>query len=87
MDGLGLLIAVGNFDDPAATMPPGEPGELMVRGPIVMLGYYGDDSATAAAIEEDGWLHTGDLAVSDEFGRWNVGVTALVLDPAQHPER
>ena len=61
-----------SFDDPAATMPSGEPGELMVRGPIVMLGYYGDDTATAAAIEEDGWLHTGDVAMSDEFGRYYI---------------
>ncbi|MBI5088519.1 MAG: AMP-binding protein [Actinobacteria bacterium] len=66
----GVEVRVGNFDDPAATMPPGEPGELMVRGPIVMLGYYGDEAATAASIEPDGWLHTGDVAVSDEFGRY-----------------
>ncbi len=68
----GVEVRVGKFDDPAATMPPGESGELMVRGPIVMLGYYGDDTATAAAIEEDGWLHTGDVAVSDEFGRYYI---------------
>ena len=66
----GVEVRVGSFDDAAATMPPGEPGELMVRGPIVMLGYYADDAATAAAIEKDGWLHTGDVAVADEFGRY-----------------
>ena len=57
-------------ESPASTMashdPPGEPGELMVRGPIVMLGYFGNDAATAETIEPDGWLHTGDVAVADE---------------------
>jgi long-chain acyl-CoA synthetase len=51
-------------------MPPSEPGELMVRGPIVMLGYFGNEAATTETIEIDGWLHTGDVAVSDEDGRF-----------------
>ncbi len=51
-------------------MPPDEAGELMVRGPIVMLGYYGNEAATAATIEPDGWLHTGDVAVADRDGRF-----------------
>ena len=53
-------------------MPPGEPGELMVRGPIVMMGYYGNDAATAETIEPDGWLHTGDVAVADPYGRFSI---------------
>ncbi|CAN5136890.1 4-coumarate--CoA ligase family protein [soil metagenome] len=45
---------------------PGEPGELWVRGPQVMKGYLNNDEATAATIDADGWLHTGDVAVIDE---------------------
>ena len=51
--------------DPARTLPCDEVGELMVRGPIVMQGYYGNPRATAETIEPDGWLHTGDLARAD----------------------
>jgi acyl-CoA synthetase (AMP-forming)/AMP-acid ligase II len=42
-------------------VPPGQPGELWIRGPQVMEGYYDDAAATAAAITPDGWLRTGDL--------------------------
>ena len=40
----------------------------MVRGPIVMKGYWRDDEATATAITADGWLHTGDVASKDADG-------------------
>jgi long-chain acyl-CoA synthetase len=66
----GIEVRVASFDDAAVTMPPHEPGELMVRGPIVMIGYHGNEAATAAAIEADGWLHTGDVATADEHGRY-----------------
>ena len=41
--------------------PPGEPGELHVRDAIVMTGYFARPQATREAIDEDGWLHTGDV--------------------------
>jgi len=47
---------------------PGEQGELCTRGYLVMAGYYNMPEATAQAIDDDGWLHTGDLAVMDENG-------------------
>ena len=51
----------------------GQPGEILVRGYNVMSGYFGDPDATAATIDADGWLATGDIAVQDEFG--NVRIT------------
>jgi len=56
--------------DPAtgAILPVGEAGELCARGYQVMLGYYDMPEATNAAIDRDGWLHTGDLATMDERG-------------------
>jgi len=50
------------------TMPCGTVGEICTRGYLVMDGYLGDPDATAAAIDADGWLHTGDLGSMDERG-------------------
>jgi acyl-CoA synthetase (AMP-forming)/AMP-acid ligase II len=47
---------------------PGEPGEVVVRGETVTRGYLDDPEATAAAIDGDGWLHTGDLGTIDGDG-------------------
>lgn len=49
-------------------VPRGEPGELMVRGPQVMKGYFNNAEATAETITDDGWLHTGDIVKMDEDG-------------------
>jgi long-chain acyl-CoA synthetase len=54
--------------DPSKILPVGEVGELMIRGPYTMLGYYGNEKATADAIEPDGWLHSGDLCKMDADG-------------------
>jgi fatty-acyl-CoA synthase len=49
-------------------VPPGTAGELWVRGYLIMKGYYNNPDETRAAITEDGWLRTGDLAVQDQEG-------------------
>jgi acyl-CoA synthetase (AMP-forming)/AMP-acid ligase II len=46
----------------------GEQGEVLLRGPNVMLGYLDDEAATQAAIDADGWLHTGDVGTLDDAG-------------------
>jgi len=58
--------------------PPGAPGEVVARGYNVMAGYYGDPDATAAAIDADGWLHTGDVGILDERG--NLRITDRTKD-------
>ena len=49
-------------------VPQGEVGEIAIRGPNVMKGYWNRPDATAAAIDEDGWFYTGDMARIDEDG-------------------
>jgi long-chain acyl-CoA synthetase len=48
--------------------PYDEPGEILVKGENLMVGYYKNEQATRDAIDENGWLHTGDLGVTDEEG-------------------
>jgi fatty-acyl-CoA synthase len=54
--------------DTGADRPSGEAGELLLRGPQVTQGYHDQPEETRAAIDPDGWLHTGDLAVRDDAG-------------------
>ena len=55
-----------------ATVPRGEPGELLTRGYSVMAGYWNDPERTAEAVDEHGWMHTGDLATMDDEGYLNI---------------
>ncbi|MDE0215425.1 MAG: AMP-binding protein, partial [bacterium] len=50
------------------SVPRGQAGEFMTRGYSVMLGYWEDEARTAEAVDNDGWMHTGDLATMDDDG-------------------
>jgi acyl-CoA synthetase (AMP-forming)/AMP-acid ligase II len=62
----GTEVAI--MDPHGDLLPPGESGEIVVRGYNVMVGYFEDPAATAEAIDRDGWLHTGDVGWLDEDG-------------------
>jgi fatty-acyl-CoA synthase len=66
--------------DPAtgAQVERGTPGELCTRGYCVMAGYWNDPEKTAEAVDGDGWMHTGDIAVMDEDGY--VAITGRIKD-------
>ena len=59
---LGMQVKIVSTD------PQNVPGEIIVKGPNVMLGYYKNDEATKQTIDEDGWMHTGDLGTMDGNG-------------------
>lgn len=63
----GMELAIFGEDD--AVVPDGEPGEIRIRGFGVFAGYFDDPAATAAAIDAEGWLHTGDLGRIGKLGR------------------
>ncbi len=65
-------VRIAAVDDPAATVERGETGELCTRGYSVMTGYWNDEKRTREAIDGEGWMHTGDLAVMDEDGYVNI---------------
>lgn len=54
--------------DTNKALGPNEEGEICVRGPLIMKGYIGDESATKHTIDSQGWLHTGDIGYYDEDG-------------------
>ncbi len=58
--------------DTGLVVPRGTPGELCTRGYSVMLGYWDDEAATAAAIDAARYMHTGDLATMDDDGYVNI---------------
>jgi len=56
------------IDDDGKTLPQGEVGEILAKGPRVMSGYWKDEEKTAKTIDKDGWVHTGDVGYVDEEG-------------------
>jgi acyl-CoA synthetase (AMP-forming)/AMP-acid ligase II len=60
-------------DDARAGLPDGTVGHILIRGASVTRGYFADPAATAAAIDADGWVDTGDLGVVHEAGLYIVG--------------
>jgi len=73
-DSIGIAVAgteIRLVDDAGQTVAQGQPGELLVRGPQVMQGYWQRPDETAQALR-DGWLHTGDVAVIDGDGYYRI---------------
>ncbi len=70
--------AIPGMETRIAAPEIGQSGELLVRGDYVMLGYLDDPEATREAIDEDGWLHTGDVGSLDEQG--NLTITDRLKD-------
>ncbi|MFF1742576.1 4-coumarate--CoA ligase family protein [Streptomyces mirabilis] len=64
----GTEMRIVSLPDPDKDLGVGEAGEIVIRGPQVMKGYLGQPDATAAMIDPDGWLHTGDVGHVDTEG-------------------
>jgi fatty-acyl-CoA synthase len=62
-----LYLELEIWDERGASLPPGQPGEVVLRGPKVFKGYWRDPDATSAAFA-GGWFHTGDIGVVDTDG-------------------
>lgn len=65
--GMMMFTDVAVVDPQGNFLPPGDQGEIVLRGPGMMAGYWNNPEATAATLR-DGWLHTGDIGVMDELG-------------------
>lgn len=60
------------MDSDGKLLPDGEAGEVVIRGYLVMTGYFNDPEGTEKAIDADGWLHTGDIGYFDENGNLRI---------------
>ena len=69
---------MADFELRIASPDDGGAGEVLLRGPNVMVGYLDDPAATAAAIDAEGWLHTGDIGTVDDAG--NLRITDRLKD-------
>jgi acyl-CoA synthetase (AMP-forming)/AMP-acid ligase II len=65
-------VEVRIADESGSELPANQPGEVLVRGYNVTRGYWDDPEATAAAIDGEGWLHTGDVGQLDEAGNLSI---------------
>ncbi|XP_012275911.1 4-coumarate--CoA ligase 1 [Orussus abietinus] len=68
LPGVSAKVIPIDDNDSNTALPPNCKGELCFKGDFIMKGYCGDTSSTAATIDEDGWLHTGDVGYYDEDG-------------------
>jgi long-chain acyl-CoA synthetase len=68
MPTVGVMLKFVSVDDPSVEVPRGERGEMCIRGPNVMKGYWKNPKATAASMTADGFFRTGDVAWMDEDG-------------------
>lgn len=59
-------------DEGEAEVPSGERGEVWIRGPTVMKGYWRNEEATKETVTEDGWLKTGDICYIDHMNEFHV---------------
>ncbi|MFC0527282.1 FadD3 family acyl-CoA ligase [Phytohabitans kaempferiae] len=72
----GIELRVVDLD--GNPLPPGEPGEVLIRGENVTPGYWDDPETTAATIDAEGWLHSGDIGTLDADG--NLKITDRLKD-------
>jgi fatty-acyl-CoA synthase len=66
------FVEISIRDPENRVVPRGTPGEFCTRGYSIMRGYWGDEAATSAAIDDGGWMHSGDLAVMEESGHVHI---------------